>query len=191
MNDETLSRRLERLLGPEGMRDVGIVESADGELILPDWLEQLASAAAGLPLADVPPVVTQDLLRVFEVAPPRGREQAVLVRDTRTAGQLAGVRGSEAAEGWSMIYTSAVADVVLDVWPKDDGTVEISGQVMEHRELGTAYRASATGPIEATVAGDRLGRFQLPAMPRGTYELVVGNGDIEVALTADVNEVVA
>lgn len=180
--------KLRRLLGPEGLEAAGVdVSALERGGRLPDWLEHLVQAAETLPLPEVPPVVSQDLHRIFDVVISVESERAVLVRDTRDQRALAGVRGSDTSEGWSMIYTSPSADVVLDVWPQPDGSLDVGGHVMAHRSAESAYRATLDGPTPARADGDRLGRFRVAPLEPGRYTMVIGNGEMELVLQADLS----
>lgn len=186
MNRDELTARLLRLLGAEGLRKAQVdLASLEHEGQLPDWLAQLVAAADALPLPEVPAVVSQDLRRLYESGRLLERHSAVLVRDTRVDRQLAMARGADVAEGWSMTYTSPVADVVLDLWPRSDETIELVGHVMGHAKTDSAYRATLSGPAEFKVSSDRLGRFRIESVPPGQYEIVIGDGDVEVTLHAE------
>ena len=190
MNRRELKVRLLRLLGPDGMDEAEIdLAGLESGGRMPEWLERLAEAATALPLPEVPAVVSQDLHRMFDVRTFVESQRAVLVRDGRHHRELAGVRGGDASDGWSMTYTSAMADVVLDVWPQCDGSRDIVGHVMAHRAAESAYRAQLNGPTPANVAGDRLGRFRVDCLEAGHYTMVIGNGEIELTLDADLTEV--
>jgi hypothetical protein len=182
-------RRLARLLGPEEVAAAAAdLESLEAAGRLPAWLEELARAAETLPLPEVPAVVTQDLRQMFDEAALVELQHATLIRDSRTQPRLAGVRGATGSEGWSMSYTSAAADVVIDVWWQLDGSLNLEGHVMEHHAAESAYRARISGPVEANVDGDRLGRFEVTSLPPGQYTIQVGNGVIELQLEADLGE---
>ena len=189
MNREEMLRRLARLLDPESfseaIEDIDALE-ADGQL--PHWLTQLAQAAETLPLPDVPAVVSQDLRQMFGEAALVEAYRATLIRDSRHHRPLVGVRGGTAADDWSMLYTSEAADVVIDIWPREDGNFDLEGHVMERRAADSAYRARVTGPVEVHVDGDRLGRFSVPSLLPGSYRIVVGNGEIELSFDADLGE---
>ncbi len=188
MDQQLLLQKLRRLLGPEGLETVGAdMDALERDGRLPGWLLRLADAAEELPLPEVPPVVTQDLKRLFDGNALLESQHATLIRDSRYQRDLVGVRGTDAAEGWSMSYTSEMADVVLDLWPQADGTLSLEGQVMAHGAAESAYRAHVTGPVEATAHGDRLGRFRIDSLTPGSYTVVVGNGTIELSLDAELD----
>jgi len=189
MNRYDMVRRLRRLLDAEWMAEAEIdLERLEDAGELPRWLEELVRAADDLPLPDVPDVVRQDLRQMFEDPPLVEVCVARLLRDSRLHERHAGVRGAGTATGWTMVYTSRAADVVIDVWPRDDDDVELEGHVMAHSSDELAYRVRLEGPVEAHVDGDRLGRFTVPSLPRGRYKVTVGNGRIELTLDADLTE---
>lgn len=190
MNRKDLDRRLLRLLGPDGLEAASVdLARLEDEGELPEWLRRLVVAAEELPLPEVPAMVSQDLRDIFNSGDLVEPHAGVLVRDTRVDKQLVGARGADVAEGWSMTYTSPVADVVLDVWPQRGEEVEVVGHVMGHGRSETAYRARLTGPVDVAVDTDRLGRFRLRGIAPGSYTLVIANRQVELTLEADLGEV--
>lgn len=185
MNRKELESKLLRLLGREGFAAaVGDLENlGDGEQ-LPTWLARLVEAAGALPLPEVPPVVSQELHYMFEGEGLIEPHSAVLVRDTRVDKRMVGARGADVAQGWSLTYTSPVADVVLDVWPTADAEFEVVGHIMGHGGADSAYRVSLTGAGHMKTDSDRLGRFRFDSMSAGSYELVIVNQ--QAHLTAQV-----
>jgi len=151
------------------------------------WLLQVLRAARALPLPEVPPVLSQDLKALMGDALIAAFD-AELVADTRTQRPLVGVRGAGLVDGWSLSFTSEVADLVVDVWPDSSGRFSVEGHVMAYGAAESAYRASATGPQDVEVEGDRLGRFQLGRLEPGRYDLKVFNGQVELTATIDIEE---
>ena len=189
MEREELVTKLRRLLGDEGLEEAVVdLAALERHSELPEWLARLARAAEALPLPEGPPVVTQDIKRLFDASSLIESQEATLVSDTRFQRDLVGVRGADGVEGWSMTYTSEMADVVLDVWPQDDGTVSLDGQVMAHGAAASAYRAKVNGPSSTSVSGDRLGRFHVESLLPGPYSVIVDNGRIELELRADLGD---
>ena len=190
MKRQELERRLLRLLGQEGLDNAAVDLAAleDGQE-LPYWLSQLVIAADALPLPEVPPVVSQDLHHLFESETLVEPHSAVLVRDTRVEKQLVGARGADVAQGWSLTYTSPVADVVLDMWPQHESSIDVVGHVMGHGRTENAYRASLLGPTSVKADSDRLGRFRFQGVLPGSYTLVIDNRQIELTLEVELGEV--
>ena len=139
-------------------------------------------------MPEVPPVLTQDLKNLMGDTGLAAVYQAQLVSDTRIHREMAGVRGGDASEAWSLSFSSEVADVVVDVWPDESGLIAVEGHVMGHGAASSAYRASAVGPQSVEVEGDRLGRFDLGMLTRGRYELLISNGQVEVSAVLDLED---
>lgn len=189
MERDDLLRRLERLFGREAIEgvDADLDSIAKGES-LPRWLEDLVTAAEALPLPEVPAVVSQDLHRLFDQAELAESHTATMVRDSRSERDLVGVRGADGGEGWTLSYTSPVADVVIDVWPEPDGSRRVEGQVLGHGAFTSAYRAVVRGPVELSADGDRLGRFDLGGLDPARYTVDLSDGRIRLALDLDLSE---
>ena len=187
MNRDELLRRLARILDDESLhqavRDLERLDIDDTT----HWLTQIVEAAEALPLPEVPPVLSQDLKNLIAKDRLITAVEAQLVSDTRIDRQLAGVRGAETGEGWSLSFTSEVADLVIDVWPEPSGALAVEGQVMAHGATASAYRASVAGPKSVAVEGDRLGRFDLGQLDPGRYDLTVSNGRIQLSAVLDLS----
>jgi hypothetical protein len=189
MDRDELLERLRRVLDDESyeraQRDIESLDLAGGES---HWLAEVIEAADRLSLPEVPAVLSQDLKNITAgddlVAP----YEAHLVSDTRIHRELAGVRGGNASEGWSLSYTSEVADLVVDVSKDKSGNLAVEGQMMAHGATASAYRASVAGPQEVTAEGDRLGRFDLGTLKPGSYDLTISNGLIAVTTVLELGD---
>jgi len=189
MDRAEILRRLARVVREDTLAIVAAELDAPGGLDEPPrWLNALLEAAEYLPLPEVPPVVGQDLRRVFSGPALPERYRAVLVTDSRTDRRLVGVRGDAGTSGWSLSFTSEVADLVVDVWPAADGGYEVEGQVMPHAVKPSAYRVIARGPQTARAEGDRLGRFRLGKLVPGRYDLAAADGRIEISAAFNLDE---
>ena len=189
MDRDELLNRLARVLDQDSLdraaRDLEAFENAGGDT---HWLAQVVEAADRLPLPEVPAILTQDLKNLIADDHLTSVVEARLVSDTRIHRALAGVRGADATDGWSMSFTSETADLVVDVWPKGSGQLAVEGHVMAHGAATSAYRASAVGPHTVQAEGDRLGRFDLGVLPPGRYDLVVSNGLMELSAVLDLED---
>lgn len=187
MDREAMLEALARVLDAESLEkakaDLDSMELADSH-----WLAQVLQAAATLPLPEVPPVLTQDLKALMQTDDLIAAFDAHLVADSRSQHQLAGVRGTDQSQGWSLSFTSEIADLVIDVWPDPSGRFNVEGQVMAYGAAESAYRASVSGPQEVHADGDGLGRFELGVLEPGSYRLNVGNGRIELSAVLDLEE---
>ncbi|MGZ0145917.1 carboxypeptidase-like regulatory domain-containing protein [Kribbella sp. WER1] len=157
------------------------------------WLRRFKRAAAELPLEEPPPIVAQRLHQYFERWR-TGRESGQLpelraeqVFDSRRDLVLVGLRAAGSVEhAIHVAFRSARADLVVDIHRLGRGNSRIDGQLLV--EPGAAPVAEVTlrgGAGEfRSVDGDELGRFCLPDVPDGQYELRASNG--EFVVVADV-----
>lgn len=182
MDRETLLLRLGEQLSPEVLEDLrAYLESNDNAGPDDTWLHEVLRAIEALPLSQVPPVVSQDLRDLFDETALLHSHRAVLVTDTRRDRMFVGVRGNSPNDGWSLTYSCEVADILLDVWPAVSG-VDVEGQVMTHGGRALAYRASVDGPVTQHADSDQLGRFRFESLAEGSYDLVVSNRRVQIAL---------
>ena len=175
--------RLERVLGGEELAELEVELRAFRSRGERHWIEDFLAAAEALPLPEVPPVLSRDLRSLIEGPKQLESHVAELVRDSRSDRALTGVRGGDSGGGWSLTYTSEVADLVIDAWPQTSGDIVVEGQLMPHGHLAGAVRAKTLGPPPTVVGGDELGRFRFEGLTPTRHELVVDDGLIE--LTAE------
>lgn len=156
------------------------------------WLQGFLDTARAFPAPEPPPIVRQHLRQHFVRwhkaqaalrADPLVVEAAVLF-DSRQDLALTGVRGGdEADDAYHLAYTTAVADLVIDVRRVADGRVRLDGQVLPgDPEAAPVFTARASGPgfRVRTVDGDELGRFTLADVLAGSCRLEVSNGETTV-----------
>lgn len=187
MDRDTILEALAKVLDDETFAQAK-AELDTMEIAESHWLAQVLQAALTVPMPQVPPVVTQDLKSLMRDDDLIAAFDAHLVADSRANAQLVGVRGADQSEGWSLSFTSEVADLVIDIWPDSTGRLSVEGQVMAYGAAESAYRAAVSGPQDAAADGDRLGRFELGALEPGSYNLKVGNGRIELSAILNLEE---
>ena len=180
---EELDRRLSREAMASVRRELERCEVTGEEF----WLEKVLRASQTLPMPTVPPMVSQDLRDLFRNDVLISRHPAVMIYDSRTA-ELTGVRGADTLEGWSLTYTSEVADIALDVWPQH-ASLDIDGQVLSHGGELLVWRAEVrsteTGEVTSSADGDHLGCFSLRGVAPGAHELALRNRRHELVLRID------
>lgn len=186
--DEAL-RRLAPHLTPEELDLLRRRLDGEPDTEQVDWLERLVEAAAALPLVEVPPVLAQALRRQMRGPADVVEHLAVLRSDSRTAGDLVGVRGDESAEGWTWSFACEVADVLVDVWPRNDRRFDLDVQLIASDGERTAFAADLLGDESWTSTSDELGRTSFDGVGAGTYTIRLDCGDdvIVAELTLDVS----
>jgi hypothetical protein len=149
------------------------------------WLDRLVDAASTLPLVDVPPVLAQALRRQMRGPVEVVEHTAVLRSDSRSAGELAGVRGVEPAEGWTCSYSCVVADLLVDVWPRPDRRFDVDVQLIPTAGDEVAFRGQLAGDEPHTGTSDARGRLSFESVAAGTYELRLDCGDDVIVAAFD------
>lgn len=161
------------------------------------WLRGFLTTAKALPLHDPPPIVAQNLNNFFrrwsEARAVLQREpverRARLLFDSRKDLAVAGIRAAADSDtAFHLAYTTADADLVLDVYRLGSGRVRLDGQVLLSEPTSApVFEASAhEGNLAMrTVDGDELGRFRLADVSDGVRELHVTNGQIVIVAALD------
>lgn len=151
------------------------------------WLHRLAQAAERLPLVEPPPALRQEVRDLFD-PPLRTDLEAVMVFDSRTDRTLVGIRGDD-APGWSMVYTSEVADVAIDVWPLGPDAYDVDGHVMAHGGVSQGWRIRlVTTPGSEWVDADELGRFRLTDLGAISHGVVIESSRNRMVIGFDLGD---
>lgn len=151
------------------------------------WLDEILDAADVLSLPPVPADVSAKLHALWPEPGPARTERAALIHDSRSAGDLVGVRGVHRTSGWTALFTAATADIAVDGTPASDGATTLSGQVLSRATTAGTYDVVLTGPTEAiSTHCDDVGQFELGSVPNGTYTLAASTPDHTIAATIDV-----
>lgn len=183
---------IEGRLETDAAARLAITVEADPELqASAAWLADFAALTRTLPVEDPPPLIQQRLRQHFDrwstaqavLEQPVPVSVADLVFDSRLDRPLAGVRGASEDDAFHLAFQSELADLVVDVRPRPDGLLDLSGQVLPAAtEAAPVFEASIRGggSPRRCVDGDVLGRFELRGVPAEAAELRVGNGELEV-----------
>lgn len=134
------------------------------------WLVDILDAADILALPMVPTDVSARLIGLWPDDQPRRLETATLIHDSRSAGELVGVRGMHRSSGWTSLFTAVSADIAIDGEPQDTGATIVGGQILGRSSGASAYVVTVSGPIVATTTSDAVGQFDLGQLPDGRYE---------------------
>lgn len=130
--------------------------------------DELRSAAAHLPLPEVPPEVTARLRATFRQRLPV--VEATLVSDSRVGGELVGVRGAGQV-AWTMSYAAGRCDVLLDVAPTA-GRLHLTGQLLCPDPTSEAViRAYRSDELVVAASTDDVGQFDLTELEPSIYTL--------------------
>ncbi|HEY5821778.1 MAG TPA: hypothetical protein VIT20_07370 [Propionibacteriaceae bacterium] len=154
------------------------------------WLRGFVTTARSAELVDASALVEQSLLQYFDrwvqaqavLGAIILRYRAALTFDSSQERVLAGVRG-DSTTATTMVFTSEVGDLVLDLHPTATGRVRMLGQVLLADETNApVFHASVlpTGEPVQTTESDAFGRFRLNDLATETVELTVNNGEVEV-----------
>lgn len=151
------------------------------------WLDEILDAADVLSLPAVPADVSAKLHALWPEPGPVRTEQAALIHDSRSAGDLVGVRGVHRTAGWTALFTAPTADIAIDGTPSSEEVTTLSGQVLTRATTDGPYSVSITGTAEvASTHCDDVGQFQLGPVPNGTYTLTASTAEHAIAATIDV-----
>ncbi len=186
MRDDVLHRLASRL----AVTDVdAVIESLQrspelqGDL---GWLDEILDAAEVLSLPPVPGNVSARLHALWpEPSSPRP-ENAALIHDSRSAGELVGVRGIHRTSGWTALFTAASADIAIDGSPRRASTTMLTGQVLSRATTGATYEISLRGPAEVSTRSDEVGQFEIGSIPHGQYTITASTSDHIITASIDV-----
>jgi hypothetical protein len=158
------------------------------------WLRTFLQARQVVKLASPPANIREELKRRFAARaqarqPPDffRRWLATLTFDSRARLATAGLR-SASIEGLhrQLIYTTQVAEVVLNLQPQSQGQrLNLSGQVFPTTDTppgAFSLQLFQNNSEVGLAATDDLGEFVFEAIPTGEYELVVSAESFEVVI---------
>ena len=195
--------RLDELAGPDAaalLAGLDLPEGVPIDVLVADypWLGPLLEAGRDLPLQTVPRSLSVRLRALIHThesmdepeAAARPRPQvARLHSDSRKQRELVGVRGGN-VDNWTMMFRSALADVVIGVSAIAEGSVRLSGQVLVHDGDARQFRAelssdSAASSLHMTDSGDAFGRFTFAPVPAEPLQLVLSDGLTDIVAAVD------
>ncbi|MDQ3302141.1 MAG: carboxypeptidase-like regulatory domain-containing protein [Actinomycetota bacterium] len=158
------------------------------------WLRAFAEARDHVTLDSPPPEFRRRLLAVFEKQT-EGQENrrpsalrrlvASLTFDSGLPSAMAGVRGA-ATRGSrrQLVYTTDIADVVLNISPRDRGdNLEVEGQILPNEALepDSFDVRLLRGAAEIRAAStDDFGEFSFRDLHPGAYELLLSAEGVEI-----------
>lgn len=160
-----------------------------------EWLRTFLNASEDTVLATPPPEINAALVQRFE-AYAEGRREAGFPR--RLLATLSfdsnlqpafGIRSAGTRESHrQLIYATEVADVAINTFHRSrDARFDLEGQIFpagedsENRPFGVQLIREDLDL--GTTATDDLGTFGFQAVPPGSYELLMGDGEVEIRLS--------
>jgi hypothetical protein len=194
----TICDWIEGRLDPTDAARVEAAVSTDPRLTeQAEWLHGFLAVGRDLPLATPPPAVRDNLRRTFRRW---SKERAAsstdpilvvaeMLFDSRKDLVGAGLRGGAADTAVHLAFTSAPADVVLDVWPSPDGSVRIDGHVFPSAAASVFDVAvTVAGATSDPITSDALGTFSLAGIRRAPVTLQLSGSAATIILDADLTE---
>lgn len=162
-----------------------------------EWLRAFRKVSERTVLDPLPDEVEASLVDRFEAYAESRREpgfpRRLLARlsfDSRLQPAF-GMRSAGTRESRrQLVYATEVADITLDTFShKRDDRLDLEGQVFPVEEDG---RGGERGPFGVqlveghdefgTTATDELGAFNFRSIPPGSYDLLLGDGEVEIRL---------
>lgn len=160
-----------------------------------EWLRAFLDASEDTVLATPPPEINAALVQRFE-AYAKDRREAGFPR--RLLAKLSfdsslqpafGIRSAGTRESHrQLIYANELADIAINTFHRTrDGRFDLEGQVFPPGE-DSGIRPFGVQLIRGdvdhgTTATDELGTFGFQAVPPGSYELLLGDGEVEIRLS--------
>jgi hypothetical protein len=154
------------------------------------WLRALLSVGGDVTLQAPPERIRQELLRRFRArdrigAPTSMSHVASLSSDSQ---QRVGVRGASSGPR-QLVYSSSVADVVINLQSDADGRVDLLGQIFPNDSASSAMHGFVVqllknGRDAGIVDANDLGEFSFSGLKKDRYDLVVSHADVEIQLGA-------
>lgn len=174
----------------ERVAHAGAATKADVE-----WLRAFHDASDDTVLATPPPEIHAALVQRFEAYAADRREEnfprrllAKLSFDSSLQPAF-GIRSAATRESHrQLIYATEVADVAINTFHRSrDGRFDLEGQVFPATEDSEGRSFGVQLVREeldfCTTATDDLGTFRCQAIPPGSYELHLGDGEVEIQLS--------
>lgn len=160
-----------------------------------EWLRAFLSVSEATVLVSPPPEIDTALVHRFEAYAAGRREAgfprrllATLSFDSNLQPAL-GIRSAGARESHrQLIYATEVADVAVNTFHRSrDNRFDLEGQVFPAGD-GSETRPFGVQLVQEeldleTTATDDLGTFGFQAIPPGSYELLMGDGEVEIRLS--------
>ena len=151
------------------------------------WLERVLGLMRTDTTESAPPAVIDSILKLFESrqhrakADPRQRQRVfALLRFDNPLPPLAfGLRSGQ-IETQQRLYSAGSYDLDLRLKPVGEEWV-VSGQLLGTATSGKAELRGETAQVQAVL--NELSEFTLPAVPAGTYTLVLYLNNIEIEVT--------
>ncbi len=196
INFEHLADWVEGRLSAEEARTVEErLESADAETReRVEWLRAFARASGLTTLAAPPREVRERLSRRFAAYAEGARESGLLRRMVATLSfesgiePAFGVRSAASGEAQTqLVYSTEVADITLNVHPRPDGRVDLDGQLFPAGDAepgGFVVQLVSRGSDVGITTTDELGEFGFESVAAGEYDILVGNEEVEIQLSA-------
>jgi hypothetical protein len=159
---------------------------------LADWLRAFSDVSARVTLKPLPAHHHQELLRRFKVRASENQAPSLfrrlLASLTFDSGAQLATAGIRALNGLGnqrqMVYSTEAADVVINTQPSKSGSqVDVLGQVMPTTENTNTEFVVQLLHHEAEfriTQADDMGEFSFEAVPPGSYDLVLSNGQLEI-----------
>ncbi|MGH3148653.1 MAG: hypothetical protein ACRDTR_22975 [Rubrobacter sp.] len=183
-----------RLPGEEATAMTQQLQRADEETrTRAQWLRAFAHASERTTLAAPPREVRENLGRRFAAYARGSREPGLLRRvvarlsfDGRMqpAFSLRSARTSE-AQG-QLVYSTAVADVALNVHPYPGDRIALDGQIFPTGGAepdGFVVQLLSGGSDVGITTTDEIGEFGFESIAQGEYEILVTNVEVEIQLS--------
>lgn len=157
------------------------------------WLRAFVRVAEETVLSEPPPGLRGALVELFDEYAegrrrpgPLGRLVARLAFDGGLQPAF-GMRSTETSGSRQLIYSSAEADVALNLWRRrGDESFDMDGQVLllDDPEPGPlAIGLTAEGAAVGATTTDELGDFVFENVPPGSYEVLVRGEGFEIVLS--------
>jgi hypothetical protein len=160
------------------------------------WLRDFLQLSRTTTLADPPPEVRRSALAAFDAYArtrrPPGRLRlliAALTADNRQHLAPAGARNAGLrSEPRQLIYSSDAADIALNALMRpNSGKIDLYGQILlldDGDPSAFIIQLLQDGVERRLTYADDLGKFSLDELPPGQYDLLISNGDTEIAIDA-------
>lgn len=177
MQTDDLIMRLARRVNPQDPEaeadSLRSQKTFQGDL---SWLQDLFAAGDALPMPPVSEALSASLVSIgipSDFMAELELLEAVVIHDSRSAGELVGVRGAATdTEAWTIVFSSPNADLIIDGTPEGDEGTMIRGHVLHRAQEAGSYRlVDGTGSWQTF--SDESGKFEIGRLVPGHYEFEV------------------